>query len=261
MLDKEELVSELCPPLDGQLVRFLVDEFISQERRYVLGDWEPATLDGGQFTEVASRIIYYVDSGNLSRRKRFNDCLRYIEDEKNANRHNFPKRRTALHLCKVLRTIYKFRSQRGAVHIDPDYTANEMDSTLVISSVRWVMAELLRVFWSGDRGEVARAIGEIVKYDVPAVLSLDNRHLVMRTDCTVEEEILLLLYNTGDIGLSRQELGSSIPKSAGSITNALGQLGPRKKREVVKTDEGQYVLTPVGAKRVREELSHKLTVR
>lgn len=258
--NKDDILLQICPPLDSQLVSGLIDEFISQEKRYVLGDWEPATLDGGQFAEVAARIIYHIDSLNLNRRKGVDSCLRYIEDKNNSNSHSFPQRRTSLHLCKVIRTIYKFRSQRGAIHIDPEYTANELDSTLVISNVRWVMAELLRVFWSGDRRKVSSVIKELLRFDVPSVLSMDNRKLVVRTDCTVEEEIIILLCNEGCEGMSREELGKAIPKASSTITKSLARLASAERREVFRNNKGKFILTPLGVKRVREELSEKLVL-
>lgn len=260
MVDKEDVIALICPPLNAELVEGLIDEFISQERRYVLGDWEPATLDGGQFAEVASRIIYHVDSENLNLRKGVNACLRYVEDENNSNPHSFPQRQAALHLSRVIRMIYKFRSKRGAIHIDPEYTANELDSTLIISNVRWVMAELLRVFWRGDKSEVGGIIKEILRFDIPAVLSMDDRQFVMRTDCTVEEEIIILLHNAGETGMGRKELGKAIPKAASTLTNGLARLASAERREVVIKDNGKYILTPLGAKRVREELSEKLAL-
>ena len=259
-MDVSALLAQLSPPLDSVLIKSLLSEFIDVERRSVLGDWEPATLNGGQFCEIASRIVYHMDSGNLNRRKGVNDCLSYVEDPKNSNPHNFPQRRTALHLSKVLRTIYKFRSQRGAVHIDPDYSANELDSSLIVSMVRWVMSEVLRVFWTGSRRAVAQAIREITRYEVPAVLTIDNRHLVLRTDCTVEEEVLLLLHNAGDSGMSRSDIGIGVPKSAASVTNAVKRLTAATKREVVKRRDGSYTLTPNGARRVRQQLSSKLAI-
>ncbi len=260
MVDKEDVIAQICPPLDAELVEGLIGEFISQERRYVLGDWEPSTLDGGQFAEVASRIIYHVDSVNLNRRKGVNSCLRYVEDENNSNPHSFPQRRTCLHLSRVIRMIYKFRSQRGAIHIDPEYTANELDSTLIISNVRWVMAELLRVFWRGDKREVGGIIRDILRFDIPAVLSMDDRQIVMRTDCTVGEEIIILLHNAGETGMNREELGIAIPKAPSTITNGLARLTSSERREVVRKDNGKFILTPLGAKRVREELSEKLVL-
>lgn len=260
MIDMKNILTRLCPPLNDQLAEGLIKEFISQEQRYVLGDWEPATLDGGQFAEIASRIIYHVDSGNLNLQKSVNSCLKYVVDENNSNPHSFPQRRTALHLCRVIRTIYKFRSQRGAVHIDPEYTANELDSTLIISNVRWVMGELLRIFWSGDRTEVTRVIKEILRFDIPAVLSVNDCKLVLRTDCNVEEEIIILLYNAGDEGMSRKELGKSVLKAASTVTNSLKQLTSTNLRQATRKDKNRFILTPLGTKRVREELSEKLTL-
>ena len=259
-MDKSTLINNLSPILDNKLVESLISEFISMERRYVLCDWEPTTLDGGQFSEIASRIIYHVDSGNLSRRKEVKHCLKYIEDENDQNSHSFPNRRAALHFCKVIRTIYKFRSQRGAIHIDPDYTANELDSTMLMANVRWVFAEMLRILWAGSDADIATAIREIVRFEVPAVLNVDGRNLVLRPDCTVEEEILILLHDAGQSGMSRSQLGDSIPKAASSITIAIQRLSSANKRQIVKRRDGTFLLTPQGTKRVREELAGKLSI-
>lgn len=260
-MDAATLVAQIVPPLDKTLAESLVQEFIDLERRYVLGDWEPATLNGGQFAEIAARIVYHIDAKNLNRRKGVDDCLGYVEDEKNQNQHAFPHRRTALHLCRVLRTIYKFRSQRGAVHIDPDYSANEMDSTLIMSLARWTISELLRVFWTGPTNDIAKVVKEIVRFEVPAILVIDQKPLVLRTDCSVEEEVLLLLHNAGEAGMSRNAVGLSVPKSAPQVTRALQELIKPALRQAVKRSDGTYVLTPNGVKRVMEELSDKLTVK
>ena len=252
------LVAQVVPPLDRSLATALLTEFVDLERRFVLGDWEPATLNGGQFAEVASRIIYHIDSGTLNPRKDLDSCLGYVEDVKNSNKHLFRDLRSARHLCKALRLIYKFRSQRGAIHIDPVYTANELDSTLVLSLSRWVMSDLLRVFWSGNPSEVANTIRAIVRYPVPSVFEIDGRSFVLRTDCTVEEELLLLLHNAGEAGLSRAEIGKSAMKSASAVTKTLRSLCSSDRRQVVKRKSGEYLLTPNGVKRLHEEISEKL---
>ena len=254
----DSFVAQVSPPLDRSLATALLTEFVDLERRFVLGDWEPTTLNGGQCAEVSSRIIYHLDSGILGLRKDLNSCLAYVEDEKNSNKHLFHDRRSARHLCKVLRLIYKFRSQRGAIHIDPDYTANELDSTLILSLSRWVMSDVLRVFWRGAPSEVAKTIRAIVRYPVPSVFEIDGRSFVLRTDCTVEEEILLLLHSAGDAGLSRTEIGKAAMKSAPAVTSALKVLSSPAKRQVVKRSNGQYSLTPNGTKRVHEGISEKL---
>lgn len=259
-MDSNSLVTQIAPPVDVNLAESLFAEFVDIERRFVLGDWEPVTLNGGQFAEIVSRIIYHIDSGNLNRRKGVDPCMRYVEDPDNNNSHVFPGRRASLHLCRVIRTIYKLRSQRGAVHIDPNYTANELDSTLVVYLVRWAMAEMLRIFWNGNRDEVSKVIREIIRYDVPAIFVMDNRQLVLRTDCTAEEEILLLLHNVGESGMTRTEVGTSIPKSPPTITRALKILESSNVRAIIKRVDGRYILTPNGTRRIHEELSGKLSL-
>lgn len=250
----------ITPPLDQILMNQLLDEFISLEKRFILGDWEPATLDGGQFTEVASRIIYHQDSGNLNRRRSVKRCLEYIEDPTNNNVHRFPSRKSALHLCRVLRTIYKFRSDRGAIHIDPDYSANHIDSKLLIENSRWVLSEILRVFWRRNKTDVASAIRQIVHFDIPAIGEFDGRLLVQRIDCTTEEEILILLYFSGEYGLSRQEIGSFVQKDQSGITRTLRTLSSNVKRQIIQLKNGKYRLTDIGVCRVLNDLADKLNL-
>ena len=257
-MDKDLLIASLCPPLDGQLCEQLFDEFLSLEKRYALREWEPATLDGGQFSEAAARLVYHRDSRNLNRRKGVNECLKYVEDSDGKNAHHFPERKAALHICRVIRTIYKFRSDRGAVHIDPVYTANHLDSKLVLENGRWVLSEILRVFWTADRAQVAATIRQIIQYDVPAIGVYDGRPIVQRSDCSVEEEILIVLHFAGEDGFDRTQIGKSVMKSSGAITNALKALSSARRREVLKLHNGHFRLTDVGIRRVLRELSEKL---
>ena len=112
---------------------------------------------------MLARILYHQDCGNLNRSKEFGECASYIENESGGITHALAPRDTALHLVRILRTIYKFRSKRGAVHISPTYVANHMDARLMIEGVRWAMNETLRVFWQGDREAVAKSIRELLQ--------------------------------------------------------------------------------------------------
>lgn len=174
-------------------------------------------LDGGQFCEALGRILYHVDSGNLNHSKGVDECLKYLETDNVA--HSMAPRHDAFHLAKVLRTVYKFRSQRGAVHITPHYTPNHMDSKLVMECVRWCMNEVLRIFGQGDREAVAKSIRELLQFDVPSIGSFEGRLLVQRTDLSAQEEILLLLHFAGDAGMGRRQLGEYAQWSPSSVTS------------------------------------------
>ena len=258
LVDKATLVLHLAPPLDTDLTTALVEEFISLERRFIQRDWEPAQLDGGQFCEVLGRLLYHHDSGILNPSKDFDECVKYIWDENNHNKH-LMDRQEASHISRVLRTTYKFRSQRGGIHISPTYKPNHMDSKIIIEMVRWCFAETLRVFWKGsDREQVAKAIRELLTFDVPCIGKFEDVILVQRIDLTAEEEILVLLHYAGEQGFTRNDVGKYAKVSPPSATTALQKLTSPERREVVLLSSGKYRLTDLGSKRIREKLPGKL---
>lgn len=258
LVEKGTIIVRIAPPLDNVLATQLVDEFISMERRFIQRDWEPAELDGGQFCEVLARALYHYDSENLSRGKPFHDCLTYIEDEKSQHPHVLLPRHDAIHISRVLRTIYKFRSQRGAVHISPTYTPNHMDAKYLIEAVRWCMNETIRIFWGGDRERVAKAIRELLQFDVPCVGVFEDMVMVQRTDLAPDEEVLVLLHYAGEHGFTRSELGRYCLAAPPRITEALQRLQSPRCRQVVALTAGCYRLTDLGSKRIREQLAEKL---
>jgi hypothetical protein len=255
---RDDLLGFISPPLDSGLAKQLITEFTSIEKRFSLGDWEPATLDGGQFAEIASRIIYHIDSGLLDSTRSVHDSLTYVEDSKGLNSHSYPDRKSAQHTSRIIRSIYKFRSDRGAVHIDPSYTANHLDSKLVLENCRWVMSEILRIFWTNDRSKVASLIRDLIEFDQIIIGDYDGTLLVHNSGCTAGEEILLLLHHVGNKGLSRKDLGSYVRKSAPSITNSLKDLV--ESRLVIPNSSGNYRLTQPGELLVRNELSRKFNI-
>jgi hypothetical protein len=257
LVEKQRLLTRLSPPLDPTLPNQLLDEFISLEKRFILRDWEPAQLDGGQFAEILARIIYHLDSGTLNLTKGFDDCATWVEDEKGQHQHQISPRHDSIHICRVLRTIYKFRSQRGAVHITPKYSANRMDAKLMIECVRWSMLETLRLYLRVSRDEAAKTIEELLQFDVPCIGNFEGAPLLQRTDLSTDEEILALLHYAGQAGFTRKELGVHAKRPASSITTALQKLGSPAIRQIVLVD-GRYRLTDLGSKRVREELGPKL---
>jgi len=252
-------VSQLAPPFHALLATQLVDEFVSMEQRFIQRDWEPTELDGGQFCEVLARILYHVDSGNLNLSKEFDGCIKHIQNDQVS--HTILPRHIALHLCHVLQTIYKFRSQRGAIHISPTYSPNHMDSKFLIEAVRWCFSETLRIFWNGDREHVAKEIRELLHFDVPCIGSFENVILVQRTDLRPDEEVLVLLHYAGEVGFTRMQLGEYAMCSPASVTRSIQKLLSPQFRQIVQLTDGQYRLTDLGAKRIREELSDKLLLQ
>jgi hypothetical protein len=255
LIDKATLVAKLAPPFDTFLATQLVDEFVSLERRYILRDWEPAQLDGGHFCEVLGRILYHQDAGNLDVGRDFGECSKYIHNDQV---NHGVSRDDAKMLFMALTVVHKFRSKRGVGHVSPTYTANHMDARYMMEAVRWAMVETLRIFWTGDREAAAKAIQELLRFDVPCVGKFEDVLLVQRTDLHPEEEILVLLHYAGQRGFTRRGLGKDAKCSPTAVTRAIDALVSPERREVVQVADGRFILGDLGQKRLREQLAGKL---
>jgi hypothetical protein len=131
----------------------------------------------------------------------------------------------------------------------------------MIENVRWAMNETLRIFWQGDREAVARAIRELLQFDVPCIGVFDDVVLVQRTDLSPEEELLVLLHYRGERGLSRTELGKYARSSPATITRSIQKLESNSCREAVRLASGNYRLSDLGSRRIREHLADKLLLQ
>ena len=61
------------------------------------------------------------------------------------------------HFCKAIHWFTNLFRPR-AVHLSPEYTANEMDSILMLHAGKWMFAELLRIAWNKDRKVIAERL-------------------------------------------------------------------------------------------------------
>lgn len=241
-----ELKTALGKEIDPQLAGQLIDEATSIEEAFLLRKWRYTELDGGRFAEVDARIVYSVDSGNLSRTKSVDDCLKYIDNDQVP--HHFPERQASIHLTKVIRAVYKLRSQRGAVHVSPTYTANEIDSRLIVEAVRWLLADLLRIFVTADREQVATTIRSLARFPQPIIRQYQDLPLLQSVSFTTEEEILAHLLNS-DEGMTTPALIAVIPKSASGVRLALKNLSAARSRQVVQRS-GKWFITDLGIARI-----------
>jgi hypothetical protein len=123
------------------------------------------------------------------------------------------------------------------------------------------MNETLRIVWQGDRESVAKAIRELLQFDVPCVGKFEDVILVQRTDLNAEEELLILLHFAGENGFSRLELGRHCKRPSSSVTEALQRLVSPRCREAVQLPTAKYRLTDLGSKRIREQLASKLLLK
>jgi hypothetical protein len=234
------------PTLAGQLY----SEATALEEAFALKKWQHTELDGGRFAEVAARIVYGFDSGAFNLGKPYEDCVKYIENT--TVTHAFPDAKSAHQILYVLRAIYKLRSQRGAVHVSPTYTANEIDSRLVVEGVRWVLAELLRLFATSDQAALVAAIEELSRFPTPLIRNFGGQPFVQSINFTTEEEVLVHLLHDRN-GMTQADLVKVIPKDPSGVRKAIKALCLASKRHVKGVDD-LYLITDPGINRIEARM-------
>lgn len=250
-----QLITELATIVDTALAQAVVESYVEMQQRYLAGDWQPAELDGGRLCEAVARCVHQLDSGSVTHSKLPGKICERLEDETSgvAHRLNIKDRH---HVAKAIALVYKFRSDRGAVHISPTYSANEMDSVLVLHVGKWIFAEFLRLAWNRDRRIIAETISRIVQLEHSLIHELDGQPLVLAKGISAPEEVLLLLNHASGNRLSRQALREqAIRQKSGNVNVAITRL--IREKEIRPIGDDEVALTPVGQMRIIREVIPK----
>lgn len=255
MLTAPQLIIELSTIVDPSLAKAAVESYVEMQQRFLAGDWKPAELDGGRLCEAISRCIHQLDTGSVTHSKLPGKICERLEDETPGVAHKLNVK-DRHHIAKTIGVVYKFRSDRGPVHISPTYTANEMDSVLVLHLGKWILAEFLRLAWNKDVNVIADTIARIVQLEHSLIHELDGKPLVLAKGISAIEEVLLLLNHAPGNRLRRETLrDQATHQKASNVMVAVSRLLKDKEIRTVGTDE--VALTPLGQARIINEIIPK----
>lgn len=257
-LTSKQLTDELAKIVDPAFAEAIVDSFKEVQQRFLAGDWQPGELNGGRLCEAIARATYQLDSGTVTHSQLPGDLCEKIEDEKNLRSHNL-ELKARRHLCKAITMVYKFRSDRGPVHISPEYSANEMDSILMVHVGKWIFAEFLRLAWNGDRKVIATTIADIIQLEHSLIHELDGTPLILDHRVSAPEEVLLLLNHAQGHRLLKEELIKQVKNNTTAALNtALSRLLKTNDIRLTATPS-EFAISPKGQKKVIEQIIPKFS--
>ncbi len=252
-LTTHQLIQELAIILDSDLAKLVVESYVEMQQRFVGGDWQPTELDGGRLCEAVSRCLLQMDTGVVSHEMLPGQACDTLIS-KNCS-HNLGQK-DRQHITQVIRVVYKFRSDRGAVHISPEYTANYMDSMLVLHMGKWLFAEFLRLAWNKDRKIITEVIEQLVQLEHSIIHELDGKPLVLAKDTSAPNEVLILLYHASNNRMSKTAIKEhAVNQKPQNMDVAISRL---IKSKDIRLAGNEVALTPNGQKRIIEEILPKL---
>lgn len=190
---ESKVIQALSSASDPFLAKLIVESFKEVEKNFFLKSWKTSELDAGHFVEAVRRFIEYNLFGSYTPIGKslpsFNE--RTLQSYLNASGDDSYR----IHIPRILWAIYGIRNKRGVGHlsrINPNY----LDATVIIASVKWVLAELVRINSPLNPNEIAPIIENIVERPVEGIWEQGDITRILVDGLSIKEQIIFLLFST-----------------------------------------------------------------
>ncbi|WP_440709746.1 hypothetical protein [Herbiconiux sp. YIM B11900] len=219
----------LASGIPADLVHELLEAFTESKRRYFLGDFRPNAVEGGRFSEAALRILQWQASGTYTALSdshfKAESVITFLSQQAAGSIPDSVR----LHIPRAIRVVYDIRNKRNTAHLSDGIDPNVQDAALVINTLDWILAELVRLHHNVSAGDAQELIEAIVSREVPMIQVFDGMPRILK-DLPASDHCLVLLYWAGQRGTTRQELSDWLPVSMRTnLTRTLNQLHAKHK--------------------------------
>ncbi len=222
------------------LVDALLAAYLEIERNYVLKKWKASELDSGHFVEASRRILEHELTGSHTPLNRalssFTDAV--LKQFESATGDESLR----LLIPRALKAIYNIRNKRGVGHIGA-VSPNEMDSTYILYTCKWVLAELVRLASGLQPHETQHVMDTIVERRISVLWKEADVTAVLDPGMSAKEQALVLLYDQSP--QAEDELRAITEYKNPSKFRALLKELHRKKL-IFRADTGKCIILPPG---------------
>ncbi|QFZ82872.1 hypothetical protein GFK26_08915 [Variovorax paradoxus] len=166
------------------------------EESFSLQKWKATELDAGHFVEASRRLIEQELLGSYTPIGKSLPGFSDAELKKYENAAGDESLRMLI--PRVLKSIFNIRNKRGIGHLGL-ISANEMDSTLILYSVKWVLAEFVRLATGADPSATQKMIDSIVERRIGVLWKQDGITRVLENKMEARDQVLVLLFDSNPL--------------------------------------------------------------
>jgi len=225
---------------DAAIAKAIIDAYQEISGNYNLRKWKPSELDAGHFVEAIRRALDLELTGRYTPSSRslpqFDDnALKYYEQQSGHESYR-------LLIPRALKAVYNIRNKRGVAHIS-DISPNEMDATFILYTVKWILAELVRLKSGLSVPETQKLIDTIVERQCSLIWKEGAITSILVPGMKARNQILVFLYD--DSPKTDQELQRVIEYSnTTNFTKILCKL--HNDKLIYYHDDGKCRISPRG---------------
>ena len=237
---------------DKALSDLIIDSYKEVERNYFIKSWKTSELDAGHFVESVRRLIELKLFGKYTAISKglpaFNDktMLSYVNSQGDDSYR--------IHIPRALLTVYGIRNKRGVGHIST-VSPNHLDATFIVSTVKWVLAELIRLNSSYKPEETSKIVDHIVERNVEGIWEEADITRILAEGLSIKEQIMFLLYATEEV-FDQKLLEIIEYKNPAYFKRILKQLHTSRLIEYKGT--GECIISPKGVAYAEELILNKV---
>ncbi len=197
-----------------------INHFQSSVEAFQREDWEEAIAKGGKFVEAVAKALWIKAGRALPPARQFKVST-VITGLRQLPRGTLDDN-IRVTLPRACEFVYDLASNRGARHDPDEVDPNEMDATVTVSSLSWVLAELVRYAGKGTLSvsEVFNLITGLIERKFPVIETIDGRTYFHIKGRSAREIGVLLLAHVHPGRLSPGNLINSIMRHGFNRENA-----------------------------------------
>lgn len=185
-------LSILTTGFDATTAKAIVDSYTEIERNYVLRKWKPSELDAGHFVEAVRRAIDLKLTGTYLP---FGRSLSNFNDQELKRLEQLPGDESyRLLVPRALKAVYNIRNKRGVAHIS-NVNPNELDATYILYSVKWILAELVRLNSGMPPDQTQALVDAVVERHNALIWKEGDITWILDPAMKTRDQVLLILYD------------------------------------------------------------------
>jgi len=254
--DKTSILAGIPKNLRDELIK----SYNAIVSNYVEHRWEPSELNGGKFCEV----IYTILSGTLagpmptkaSKPRNMVAACKALESQKPSSPLQGDHSLRIL-IPRILPALYDVRNNRGVGHVGGDVDPNYMDATVVYEIASWILAELVRIFYSTTTEQAQKIVDSLVERKSTLIWEIGSKRLILDPSMPIKDQTLVHLHS-GLSWVSVKELLEWVEYSNASVYRAK-IIRPLHKARLIEydKDKDQAHLSPLGVSDVETRILKK----
>lgn len=248
-MSSARLRDALATSLPAPIASKIADAYAGMEKSFALGSWKASGIDAGHFVESVRRGLEY---------ELFGSFTPFAESLSSFSQHTLQKYESApgkkeehrILIPRALYAAYCVRNKRGIGHV-AEVEPNRQDSTFIINSCKWVLAELVRLGGASTHEEAQQLVEQILHRHVGIVWDDGETFMILDPKMKAPERSLVVLYRQS--GLAIEALREKVGYQSKARFKAI-LINLQKDALLSITPSDTCKLSPLGVRKVEELL-------